>query len=265
MTESRDMPDPCDLSGLGVLVSRPADQAEGLCQLIESAGGRAVRLPAVQILPASDPEPARALLAAPSDLMIFVSRNAVIQALPLCPGGKLPENCTLAAVGEATARALTDAGREPDLTPTGRFDSEALLAMDALQDVLGSRVTIVRGEGGRPTLGETLTSRGARVAYAEVYRRALPDLDAGPLLANWREQVQLVTATSDDLLHNLMRLVTPAGQAALLATPLVVVSQRTAALARSLGFVRVEVAERAGEREILAALCRAARPADTPE
>jgi uroporphyrinogen-III synthase len=265
MTEPSDLSGPCDLSGLGVLVSRPADQADGLCRLIESAGGRAIRLPAVQILPASDPEPARALLAAPCDLMVFVSRNAVVQALPLLPGGRLPADCTLAAIGEATARALTAAGREPDLTPTGRFDSEALLAVDALQDVLGSRVVIVRGEGGRATLGESLTSRGARVVYAEVYRRVLPDSDAGPLLANWRDQVQLATATSDDLLHNLLRLVTSGGQAALLATPLVVVSQRTAALARSLGFARVEVAERAGDQEILAALCRAARPAGAPE
>lgn len=255
------MTEPSKLSGIGVLVTRPAGQAEALCRLIQAAGGRAIALPAASILPASDPEPARALLAARWDLIVFVSRNAVEQALPLLPGGRLPEGPTIAAVGQATARALVAAGREPDLVPGGRFDSEALLAMDALEDVLGSRVLIVRGEGGRPALGETLTRRGARVAYAEVYRRALPEIDPAPLLAHWRRDVQLATATSDDILHNLLELVTPRGRDALLATPLVVVSERTAELARSLGFARVEIAERAGDEEILAALCRAAGPA----
>ncbi len=252
------------LSGLGVLVTRPADQAEGLCRLIEAAGGRAIRLPAAQILPVTDPQPARTLLAAHWDLIIFISRNAVIQALPLLPDGRPPDGARIAAVGQATAGALATAGMEPDLIPAGRFDSEALLAMDALQDVLGFRVLIVRGEGGRATLGETLTNRGARVSYAEVYRRALPDLAPSRLLANWHHEVQLATATSDDILRNLMHLLTPAGHDALIATPLVVVSERTATLARSLGFARVEVAERAGDVEILDALCRASQPLDRP-
>ena len=255
------MTDPCTLSGIGVLVTRPAGQAEALCRRIEAAGGRAIALPAAAILSVSDPEPARTLLAAPWDLMVFVSRNAVEHALPLLPGGCLPEGPTIAAVGQATARALAAAGREPDLVPGGRFDSEALLAMDALADVLGFRVLIVRGEGGRPTLGETLVERGARVAYAEVYRRVRPQIDPAPLLAHWSRDIQAATATSDDILQNLLELFTPDGRDALVATPLVVVSERTAELARSLGFARVEVAERAGDEEILAALCRAVRPA----
>jgi uroporphyrinogen-III synthase len=252
---------PCTLSGIGVLVTRPAGQAETLCRLIEAAGGRAIALPAAAILPVSDPEPARALLAASWDLMIFVSRNAVEEALPLLPGGRLPDGCTIAAVGQATARALAAAGREPDLVPGGRFDSEALLAMDALEDVLGFRVLIVRGVGGRATLGEILAKRGARVAYAEVYRRALPQVDPTPLLADWHRDIQVATATSDDILHNLLELLAQQGREALLATPLVVVSERTAELARALGFGRVEVAERAADEEILAALCRAVHPA----
>jgi uroporphyrinogen-III synthase len=254
MTEHR------PLSGVGVLVTRPAGQAEPLCRLIEAAGGRAIALPAATILPASDPEPVRALLGAHWDLMIFVSRNAVEQAIPLLPGGRLPSDCTVAAVGQATASALSAAGREADLVPGGRFDSEALLAMDALEDVLGFRVLIVRGVGGRATLGETLAKRGAHVAYAEVYRRDRPQVDPAPLVAHWQSDIQAVTATSDDILQNLMELFTPNGRDLLVATPLVVVSERTADLARALGFGRIEVAERAGNEEILAALCRAVHP-----
>ena len=49
MTEQR------PLSGVGVLVTRPAGQAEPLCRLIEAAGGRAIALPGATILPASEP------------------------------------------------------------------------------------------------------------------------------------------------------------------------------------------------------------------
>jgi uroporphyrinogen-III synthase len=37
---------PCDLGGQGVLVTRPAAQAEGLCRLIEEANGRPLAIPA---------------------------------------------------------------------------------------------------------------------------------------------------------------------------------------------------------------------------
>jgi uroporphyrinogen-III synthase len=250
---------PCDLGDRGVLVTRPAGQAARLCRLIEEAGGRAIPFPAIEILPAADPAPARRLLAQPWDLLIFVSRNAVNRAFDLLPGRHLPGGTVLAAVGAATAAALAEAGREPDLMPNGRYDSEALLALPRLADMRGKRVLIVRGEGGRALLGETLSARGAEVAYAEVYRRGLPEADTSELVAHWSREVQLVTATSGEILVNLLTLVGEAGREPLLATPLVVVSERTAETAKSLRFSRVEVAQRADDEAVLAALCRANR------
>ncbi|MEA3274216.1 MAG: uroporphyrinogen-III synthase [Pseudomonadota bacterium] len=251
---------PCDLGGKGVLVTRPAGQAAGLRRLVHEAGGRAIPFAAIRILPVEDPKPAQRLLAQSWDLMIFISRNAVEQVLPLLPGRRLPDRPQLAAVGRATADALTDAGRAPDLVPFGRFDSESLLALPELADLAGRRVLVVRGEGGRAILGDTLAERGAELRYAEVYRRALPDVDPAPLLESWRRDVHLVTATSEEILGNLIRLVGPEGRELLLATPLVVVSERTAESARRRGFARVEVAERAADDALLSALCRAAFP-----
>ena len=39
------MPEPCDLAGRGVLVTRPKEQAAALCRLIEMAGGRPIPFP----------------------------------------------------------------------------------------------------------------------------------------------------------------------------------------------------------------------------
>jgi uroporphyrinogen-III synthase len=177
--------------------------------------------------------------------------------LPLLPEGHLPMVPRLAAVGRATAQALTATGRAPDLVPAGRFDSESLLALPQLADLRGQRVLIVRGTGGRALLGDTLVARGAKLAYAEVYRRALPETDPAPLLARWRQDVQLATATSGEVLNNLLTLVGERGRRLLLATPLVVISTRTARSARGQGFVRVELAERATDDAVVAALCRA--------
>jgi uroporphyrinogen-III synthase len=252
------MSPPCDLGGRGVLVTRPEGQAHGLCRLIEAAGGRPVPFPGIRILPAADLEQARALLAGRADLLVFVSGNAVSHGLPLFPGGRLPGGPRLAAVGAATARALAVAGRAPDLVPQGRYDSESLLALPELRDLRGQRVVIVRGEGGRPTLGDELVRRGARLAYAEVYRRGPPTASAGPLLARWTRDVHLATATSGEILDNLCQLVGERGLGLLLATPLAVFSERTAAAARRMGFGRVLAADRADDEALVATLCRLA-------
>ena len=152
-----------DLGDRGVLVTRPADQAEPLCRLIEAANGRPIPFPTIEIIPARDPRAAQDLLAQPWDLMVFISRNAVEHAVRLTPAaapwGKAR---LLAAVGRATAIALGDAGRPPDLVPGERYDSETLLALPELARPLGWRVLIVRGEGGRATLADTLSGAGRR-------------------------------------------------------------------------------------------------------
>ncbi|SDW02163.1 uroporphyrinogen-III synthase [Thiocapsa roseopersicina] len=249
------MPAPCDLGGRGVLVTRPAAQADGLCRLIEAANGRAIRVPSIEIAPVADPREAGALLAESWDMLYFVSPNAVEQALALVPDGSWPGVEKVAAVGRATAQALTDAGRAPELVPEQRFDSETLLAMPELADMRGRRVLIVRGEGGRALFAETLRARGAEVRFAEVYCRLRPAFDPAPLLSRWTETVAAVTATSDEVMLNLMEMLGPEGRAPLLATPLVVVAERTAEKARGLGFVQVAVAERAEDAAIVRALC----------
>ncbi len=246
----------CPLGGLGVLVTRPVHQAEGLCRLIEAAGGRALRFPTLEIRPTQHPEQSQALFAQAWDWWLFVSANAVEQTLALL--GRIPAGPRIGAVGQATAEALAAAGHPVDLVPDAQFDSEALLASEAMQGVAGRRILIVRGEGGRALLAETLQARGATLAYAEIYRRGCPALDAAPLLSRWGEEIGAVVATSGEILENLVALLGAAGRERLLVTPLVVISPRLAEQARRLGFTRVLVADRAQDAAILAALCRLA-------
>ncbi|MFA5626359.1 MAG: uroporphyrinogen-III synthase [Thiohalomonadaceae bacterium] len=234
------MPAP-DLRGLGVLVTRPAHQAEGLCNLIVEAGGRAIRFPVLAITPPNDEAAARASVArlADYDLLVFVSPNAVQYGLDLIEAQSgLPAGLTLAVVGAGSARALyARLGREPDLQPPDRYETEGLLAMPELQTMAGKRVLILRGNGGRALLGQSLRERGATVDYVEVYRRECPRVDAD-LLSGYlqADEVDMLTVTSSEGLHNLLTLAGAENTARLQQLPLAVVSERTAALARELGF-----------------------------
>lgn len=244
----------CNLAGRGILVTRAAHQAAGLSGLIESHGGRAIGFPALAIVPSREPA-AQELLAQSWQLAIFISPNAVRHAADLLSGGELHVG-HIAAVGEATARALDDVGLSADLMPEGRFDSEGLLALPALQEMEGRRVLIVRGEGGRPLLGDSLRARGAKVGYAEVYRRERPATDPTRLLACWQSEVDMVTATSVEVLENLLAMFGTSGRPLLKETPLLVISERMAARAQDLGFAQVVTAAGADDRAVLSALCQ---------
>lgn len=237
------------LAGRRILVTRPAHQAENLCRLIEAEGGTAIRLPLLTIEPAANAAEAQRRLAAPHDLWIFTSVNAVRHALPLC-GGQLPT--ALAAIGPATAAALAAAGGAAAATPIAGASSEALLERPELADVRGKRVLIVTGAEGLDVLERTLRERGATVERADVYRRvALPYPAEAVAAALRRTDVAIVT--SGQALEHLMRLTPDDARKPLLRKLLVVPSARMVEKARGLGFTQLRVAEPVSD----AALCAA--------
>ena len=246
----------CHLGGLSVLVTRPAEQAATLAEAISEAHGRPITFPTLEILGPKDKHAARAQLAdlAGIDLVIFISANAVRYAFPLMPDN-IPLDLQVAAVGKATAQALQDVGLQPTLVPQDSMDSEGLLAMPQLEDVQGRHILIVRGNGGRELLKDTLEQRGARVTYVEVYRRRLPARNPANLLHNWEQMVEAVTATSGQILENLFTLLGEAGEPLLQATPLVVVSQRIAEQAAARGCRIIYLANSAGDADIVRSLC----------
>jgi uroporphyrinogen-III synthase len=218
------MPD-TPLDGVGVLVTRPRQQAAGLVEAIEAAGGRSIPFPVIEIVgrSASEIENDVAGLHAP-DIVVYVSRNAVEQGLAWSPGGMV------AAVGPSTAAALEAAGRVVDIVPASGFDSESLLAEPALNTVDGKTIRIVRGTSGRELLADTLRERGATVEYLAVYERRLPThtrAELDDLARRWDSgDVDVVTAMSVESLRNLLALLPHTCLEALAETPLVTPAAR---------------------------------------
>ncbi|MBT8117687.1 MAG: uroporphyrinogen-III synthase [Gammaproteobacteria bacterium] len=227
--------------GLRVLVTRPAGQAQALCELIEAAGARAIHLPAIEILPAQD---ASAVSEATDtldqyDLAVFISTNAVNTGLAsILRQRSWPAGVALATVGPASQQAVEAMGLAVDLVPERNYSSEGLLALEALQDMHGKRVVIFRGNGGRDTLHDTLRARGASVDYVEVYRRACPQ--DGSRLQSLLQQggLDIITATSNETLQNLFDMAGPGYQPLLRNIPLVLAGKRQADLAARLGFTQ---------------------------
>ena len=129
------------------------------------------------------------------------------------------------------------------------------MTLPRLRQVAGQAVVIVRGEGGRELLAETLTERGARVVHAEVYRRERPTMDATTPRDRWaRGEIGAVVVTSAESLLNLFDMLGIDGQDYPRETPLIVVSARIQQIAADLGCSRLQFARDASDDAILAAL-----------
>ena len=176
-----------------VIVTRPQPQADDWVQQLQALGIQAGALPLLGI--DGPPDPASVQQAwhtlAKQALVMFVSPSAVARFFAGKPAGAVWPPLTLAgSTGPGTAQALADARvpRAQVVSPPAdapRFDSEALWTLLAAQDWTGRSALIVRGEGGRDWLADTLRQHGARVHFVEAYRRTapVPDTAGTALLA----------------------------------------------------------------------------------
>lgn len=238
MTEQGQRTGPLD--AVGVLVTRPALQAPALCRMLEAQGARVTRFPALDIEPLPLPGPriraARIGPPAAFDLIIFASANAVRHGAALLDERR---DLPLAAIGPATARALNQAGYRVSVQPDDGFDSEGLLRQPALARGAGSRILLVKGEGGRDLLQQELARRGALLSIAEVYRRVCPKVTADERarleLRFEHGGIQVITATSLEIARNLLKLAGPALRRYFGIAHWLVPSERVAAALREAG------------------------------
>src|SRR2546421_7831430 len=242
------------LSGRGIVVTRPREHALARAERIRAAGADPILFPTIEILPAENTAAVANLLARLDgfQLAIFVSPTAVMRGHAMVVASrKWPESLRVAAVGNGTASALEELGFRAVIAPSGEADSEALAELPELQDLQGRSVVIFRGQGGREWLRTRLEVRGARVEYAECYRRARPVVDAGKLLARWQSGgIEAVSITSAEGLANLFQMLGPTGRRDLRATPLFAPHPRIAEAARKLGVREIVVTGRGDARTV---------------
>ena len=242
------------LSGRGIVITRPREHALALAEFIREAGGEPILFPTLEILQSENPAAVADIIARLDSfqLAVFISPTAAMRGYGMVTASRRwPNDLRVAAVGAGTARALEELGCRQVISPSGEADSEALAALPELRDLRGRSVVIFRGQGGREWLRARLEARGARVEYAECYRRARPDADAGGLLARWqRGGIEAVSITSAEGLENFIAMLGPTGTGYLCATPVFVPHPRIAAAASELGVRQVLVTGRGDDQTV---------------
>lgn len=242
-----------------ILITRPGERGLALCTQIEAAGARAIHLPTIAFAPPTDHHAyARALAQlGDQDWLIFISPQAVTASMAAIRERypHLPPTLHIAAVGEGTVRVLQAAGIVQVHYPSVHWSSEGLLAMAEFLSPTGKKIMLIRGEGGRPTLADTLTRRGAQVSHCIAYQRTVPDIDMSTYAFIFTPNaLQAIVCASYDSVAHLKILCTPEHWEVLRHIPLVVVSERIQFLAQKLGFQTIWVAANASHEAILATL-----------
>ena len=240
------------LQNIGIAITRPIDQAKKLAKLIEQAGGTPILFPLIEITPLNDYSQFERVISEIGnyDWAIFISSNAVQNAMPRLVKLGIPSNLQFAAIGPVTAKELQNFGVEEVLTPKERFDSESLLTLPEMTNVAGKKIMIIRGVGGRDVLAETLKARGAQVTFAECYQRINPQTDCDLLAQLYAEnKLHGIVVTSSEAMRHLLDLTDNADW--LKHVTLFVNHARIAELPIQLG-LKVHIAGAAGDEAMLA-------------
>ncbi|GGB43300.1 uroporphyrinogen III methyltransferase [Oceanisphaera marina] len=239
------------------LVVRPEPQASSLSQALRAAGHQPVNSPLLSFVEGAELSRLPQLLGQLSaqDYVIAVSVHAVNFTDNALRQHNLswPEAHYI-AVGEATGNAFAEVGI-PGAAVPGDPRSEGIISLPGLEQLSGRRVVILRGNGGRHMIAPTLTDRGARVDYCEVYQRQYRQDPNGKLVKSWQSHgVDSIIITSGGLLSHVVQLTDDRAKDWLLSRLLIVPSIRVVIEAKELGFTQIINAEGASNQALIAAL-----------
>ncbi|ANI85092.1 uroporphyrinogen-III synthase [Kosakonia oryzae] len=245
---------------MSILVTRPSPAGEELVNRLRTLGLVAWSFPLIEFTPGRELAslPARLADLTADDMVFALSQHAVtfahahLQKLGL----RFPPQPHYFAIGRTTALALHTVSGIEVRYPHDREISEVLLQLPELQSVQGKHALILRGNGGREVLAETLAARGAELEFCECYQRCAIFYDGAEEAMRWHTRgVTTLVITSGEMMQQLFSLIPPwYRENWLLRCRLVVASERLAHLARELGWQDIRVADNADNDALLRAL-----------
>jgi uroporphyrinogen-III synthase len=192
------------LSGLTVLVTRPAEQAVDLARLLERRGARALLAPAIEIAPARSAALTRALAQLTEGAFAWVTLTSPRTVDVLSERLRPREvRAKVAAIGEGTREAYHRwSRREPDLVPP-TFTTAALAR--AFPRGTG-RVLCPRADIAPEGLEDALAAKGWSPTRVDAYRTRFPrSLPAQARAALRAGEVDAVTFTSASSVRGFVR------------------------------------------------------------
>ncbi|MEZ9525071.1 uroporphyrinogen-III synthase [Enterovibrio norvegicus] len=237
-----------------VLVVRPAPACHELADSLNQAGIKALPAPLLSFSDGKDLHTLSDTLAAlPSNsVVVAVSPRAVDYAHRHLREQHQPWRHDLhyVAVGEKTAVTWKEHSAIEAYLPHTE-DSEGMLALPVFSAPSTLSVLILRGNGGRALLGETLHAQGAHIHYFEAYQRHWESEHLSSLTEQWRrEHVDTIVVTSGEQLSLLCQTISECDQQWLKECHILVPSKRIYNQAIGLGFSTISCVNSAANRTL---------------
>ena len=162
------------LTGRTIVICRPRHQGAELAEALEARGATVVIVSLVEVAePREGTDSLTTALQAGHDWIVFTSANAVAAARRAAT--RWPPRASLAAIGSATAAALSASGASVDfVSPVATANALA----ETVPGKPGSRVLAPLAELAGPDLVDGLERRGFSVTAVEAYR--LVEVDEVP-------------------------------------------------------------------------------------
>ncbi|WP_100643464.1 uroporphyrinogen-III synthase [Alteromonas facilis] len=181
----------------------------------------------------------------PVDVMIVTSQHAADVLVPIfrhLPPKLLPK--TIIAIGDKTRAAMAEYA--PFCVVPDEHTSEGVLSMSELNAPEQQRVVIVKGQGGRTTMHDELTQRGAWVEQFNVYQRNM--LPISEPVTQAIQAANMLVVTSGEVVEHILELIQPT---LLSAIQWIVPSQRIANILIQHGLNSVHISAGASDSALL--------------
>lgn len=244
------------LDGLTVLNTRAALQGEKLTHLLKQRGAVVKELPLLEIVfPLTGDRLQNELLTlTPTDWIVFTSANGV-RAF----AGRKTFPCSVAVLGEGTARAATEFGfPRPDFISSQRFSEGFAHEFSTFVSGRTGDLLLCRGDLAEANLPRLLRERTAfEVRELVVYEARLPEAAFAQAAHLLQPPLDVLLCSSAQTVRNLRTVAEACGALpALLALPLCVIGPKTAKAAREAGFTVINIAEEYLIESVVDAVCR---------
>ncbi|WP_083601912.1 uroporphyrinogen-III synthase [Thalassotalea sp. PP2-459] len=243
-------------SNLYVLNTRPEPACWQLQQALNSAGINNLCQPLLEYQDKGDGTQLESLINTfQPNIVIFISQAAVESAHnSYALSHWLMQVTSIIAVGEKTQQCLKNLGYQA-ICPT-QHNSEGMLALPELaaEKVVNQHVLIIRGDGGREHLAQSLIKRGANVDYFESYQRNWLNIAAEQDKVWKNKQINAMVITSESQLIRMVDVLKPMDDYWTQHCTYIVPSKRVANTASALGLRNILISNGASDNAIVTTL-----------
>ena len=201
------------LWGMRIMITRAAEGASRLAELVSELGAEPVVFPTVAIVPPTDPGPLERVVERLDefDWLILTSANGVayfFQALDRAGlDARALGRLKVCAIGPATAKALAERNIKADRVPK-EYRAEAVVELLAQEARAGRSFLLARAEEAREILPQGLAGLGGRVEVVAAYRSEVPSGErkeaVGHLLEE--ESIDVVIFSASSTVNNLAKI-----------------------------------------------------------